>query len=122
MEDRYLRQFKKGSLEMILLSLMAQGETYGYEIITRLNEHGGGVMGMAREGTIYPILYRLEENGLIRCRVAPAPANGGSRKYYSLTDLGEKTLLELAEFWESYSRCVEEFLQPVRQRRKEEEQ
>ena len=52
MEDRYLRQFKKGSLEMILLSLMAQGETYGYEIITRLNEHGGGVMGMAREGTI----------------------------------------------------------------------
>ena len=79
---------------MILLSLMADGETYGYEIITRLNRHGG-VMGMAREGTIYPILYRLEENGLVRCRVAPAPANGGSRKYYSLTPLGENTLQEL---------------------------
>ncbi len=118
MEDRYLRQFKKGSLEMILLSLMADGETYGYEIITRLNRHGG-VMGVAREGTIYPILYRLEENGLVRCRVAPAPANGGSRKYYSLTPLGGNTLQELAAFWESYSRCVEEFLEPVRAKWKE---
>ena len=77
------------------------------------------VMGVAREGTIYPILYRLEENGLVRCRVAPAPANGGSRKYYSLTPLGENTLQELAAFWESYSRCVEEFLEPVRAKWKE---
>ena len=122
MDDRYLRQFKKGSLEMILLSLLASGETYGYEIITKLNEHSGSVMGQAREGTIYPILYRLEESGLIQCRIALSPANGGSRKYYSLTLKGKKTLMELMDFWESYSKCVEEFLEPVRKEWKEERQ
>lgn len=55
MEGKYLQQFKKGSLEMILLCLIAQKETYGYELLTQLNEHGAGVLGYAREGTIYPI-------------------------------------------------------------------
>lgn len=54
MEGKYLQQFKKGSLEMILLCLIAQKETYGYELLTQLNEHGAGVLGYAREGTIYP--------------------------------------------------------------------
>lgn len=66
MEGKYLQQFKKGSLEMILLCLIAQKETYGYELLTQLNEHGAGVLGYAREGTIYPILYRLQEQGLVQ--------------------------------------------------------
>ena len=57
MDGKYIQQFKKGSLEMILLCLIAQKETYGYEILTQLNQHGGGVLGYAREGTIYPILW-----------------------------------------------------------------
>ena len=56
MDGKYIQQFKKGSLEMILLCLIAQKETYGYEILTQLNQQGGGVLGYAREGTIYPIL------------------------------------------------------------------
>ena len=48
MDGKYIQQFKKGSLEMILLCLIAQKETYGYEILTQLNQRGGGVLGYAR--------------------------------------------------------------------------
>ncbi len=113
MDSRYLQQLKKGSLEMILLSLIARRETYGYEIITSLNEHGADVLGYAREGTVYPILYRLQEAGLIRSRLAPAAANGGSKKYYALTEHGRKTLDELTAFWHKYTQCVDGFLDEV---------
>ena len=47
MDGKYIQQFKKGSLEMILLCLIAQKETYGYEILTQLNQRGGGVLGLS---------------------------------------------------------------------------
>ena len=106
MENRYIQQFKKGSLEMILLSLIADRETYGYEIITELNQKGAEVLGYAREGTVYPILYRLQKAGLIQSRLAPAATNGGSKKYYSITDEGREVLGELTEFWRRYAACV----------------
>ena len=77
MNNKYVQQFKKGSLEMILLCLIGRKETYGYEIITELN-NSASVLGYAKEGTIYPILYRLQEAELIKCRLAPAAANGGA--------------------------------------------
>lgn len=110
MESKYIQQFKKGSLEMILMCLIAKKETYGYEIITELNNSGAAVLGYAKEGTVYPILYRLEEAGLIKCRIAPSAANGGSKKYYSLTYKGRETLAELIGFWERYTVCVNEFI------------
>lgn len=110
MDSRYVQQFKKGSLEMILLCLIAKKETYGYEIITELNNNGAEVLGYAKEGTIYPILYRLEDAGLIKCRIAPAVANGGSKKYYSITDQGRVILIELIEFWHHYTACVDGFV------------
>ena len=110
MNSKYVQQFKKGSLEMVLLCLVAQKETYGYEIITNLNNNGAAVLGYAKEGTIYPILYRLHETGLIKCRIAPATANGGSKKYYSLTEKGKETLAELIEFWKKYTVCVNDFI------------
>ncbi len=110
MDSRYVQQFKKGSLEMILLCLIAKKETYGYEIITELNNKGAAILGYAKEGTIYPILYRLEDAGLIKCRIAPAAANGGSKKYYSITDQGQKVLIELIGFWKQYTACVDGFV------------
>ena len=109
MNNRYVQQFKKGSLEMILLSLIGRKETYGYEIITELNS-SASVLGYAKEGTIYPILYRLQEAELIQCRLAPAAANGGSKKYYSLTLKGKEVLQELITFWSSYTDCVNRHL------------
>lgn len=111
MESNYVQQFKKGTLEMLLLCLIARKETYGYEIIAALNDNSASVLGYAREGTVYPILYRLEASGLIHCRPAPADANGGSKKYYSLTEKGKKLLPELISFWNRYTVCVEGFIE-----------
>lgn len=109
MDHRYIQQFKKGSLEMILLCLIGRRETYGYEIITELN-HRAAIWGYAKEGTVYPILYRLQDNELIQCRLAPAAANGGLKKYYSLTPKGKDVLNELICFWNRYSDCVNDFI------------
>ena len=49
MDSKYVQQFKKGSLEMILLCLIAKRETYGYEIITELNNNGASVLGYAKD-------------------------------------------------------------------------
>jgi len=115
MDNRYVQQFKKGSLEMILLCLIGRKETYGYEIITELNNSSASVLGYAREGTIYPILYRLQEAELIQCRLVPAVANGGSKKYYSLTGKGRAVLEELIQFWNSYEDCVNRFISSYQQ-------
>lgn len=109
MENRYVQQFKKGALEMILLALIGRKETYGYELIASLNA-SASVLGYAREGTVYPILYRLQEAALIQCRLAPAAANGGAKKYYSLTPKGREVLQELIQFWASYEDCVNGFI------------
>lgn len=109
MDHKYVRQFKKGSLEMILLCLIGRKETYGYEMITELN-NSASVLGYAKEGTVYPILYRLLEAGLIECWLAPAAANGGSKKYYSLTSKGKDVLHELILFWGNYVDCVNGFV------------
>lgn len=109
MDHKYVQQFKKGSLEMILLCLIGRKETYGYEIITELNS-SASVLGYAKEGTVYPILYRLQEAGLIQCRLATAAANGGAKKYYSLTAKGKTALGELISFWKNYVSCVDGFI------------
>ena len=109
MDDRYVRQFKKGALELVLLCLIARGETYGYALLTALQERGGAIFGGPREGTIYPVLYRLEEAGLVSSRLR---AEGGrSRKYYALTARGREALGELTAFWRDFSGCVEGFVE-----------
>ncbi len=109
-QENYIRQFKKGSLELILLRLIARKESYGYELLAALNQNGGEGFGHAREGTVYPILYRLEHAGLVRCRLAPSEANGGLKKYYSLTPEGRKSLDEMTAFWREYTAYVNRFL------------
>ena len=106
---KYIQQFKKGSLEMILMCIIRKKETYGYEIISELNK-SAAVLGYAREGTVYPILYRLTEAGMLKTRVAPSAANGGSKKFYSLTDEGRRVLEEQLEFWKDFSNCVESYI------------
>ena len=109
-------QIKRGTLEFCIMSMINQQPTYGYEIITELN-NSASVLGYAKEGTIYPILYRLQEAELIKCRLAPAAANGGSKKYYSLTDKGRNVLDELILFWSSYENCVNGFIESYQQAR-----
>ena len=63
-EQRFAQQLKKGVLEMLVLQLLSLKPSHGYELIVRLREKGGGLLDL-KEGTLYPILYRLEEEGCI---------------------------------------------------------
>ena len=92
------------------LQLIAQKETYGYEILTEIQKQGGEIFAFAKEGTIYPILYRLTKAGLIQYRLVPAKANGGEKKYYSLTGEGKDMLEKMKNFWENYKDCVDGFM------------
>lgn len=89
MDNRYVQQFKKGSLEMILLCLIGRKETYGYEIITELN-NSASVLGYAKEGTIYPILYRLQEAELIQCRLLRLPQTAAQKNTILLPTRAKK--------------------------------
>lgn len=93
-------QLLKGILEGCVLSVISRGETYGYEIITKLDEYG---MEDIQQGSLYPVLTRLEKKGSIKCRKAPSPL-GPIRKYYSLTPKGYE---ELQSFIQSYKKMTD---------------
>lgn len=92
-------QLLKGILEGCVLGVIARGETYGYAILARLEECG--FTGLL-EGTLYPVLTRLEKKGFISCRREKSPY-GPMRKYYSVTREGRASL---ESFRESYGRIT----------------
>lgn len=81
-------QLLKGILEGCVLSIIARGETYGYEILAELEDCG---FENLLEGTLYPVLTRLEKKEYIVCRKAKSPY-GPIRKYYSITMNGKRYL------------------------------
>ena len=86
-------QLKKGVLELCVLALLSQHDSYAYEIASRLAE--GIDMG---EGTIYPLMRRMQGDGLVDTYLVESPA-GPPRKYYKLTEIGEQYLKELQLSW-----------------------
>ncbi len=86
-------QLMKGILEGCVLLVIAKGETYGYEILSELASDG---FDNLLEGTLYPMLARLEKNGYISCRKAKSPL-GPLRKYYKVTVAGKRYLNEFME-------------------------
>ena len=74
----------------IMLSLLARGESYGYALIQRVHELSGGTLELA-DGTLYPVLHRLEDEGLIMSEWK-IPDGGRRRKYYRLTSEGRQAL------------------------------
>ena len=93
-------QLLRGVLEGCVLRIIADGETYGYEIIGKLEVAG---FENLLEGTLYPVLTRLEKKGFISCRKAKSPY-GPIRKYYSITAEGEQYF---EAFKESYRRITQ---------------
>ena len=81
-------QMMRGTLEGCILKIISVETTYGYEIVTKLQDFGFEDM---KEGTIYPILVRLEKKNMISSQFRPSPL-GPSRKYYSLTREGQEQL------------------------------
>lgn len=92
-------QLLRGILEGCVLAVIAKGETYGYEILAQLEQSG---FENLLEGTLYPVLIRLEKKALITCRKEKSPY-GPIRKYYSITDAGKE---DLADFRLSYDKIT----------------
>ena len=101
------QQFKKGSMDMILLSLINRKKTYGYEILQTLVKSSKLFINI-KEGTIYPILYRLEDDGLIiNCLEV---VNGRKKKTYEITVSGKIVLKEMIDFWKLYKIDIDKCL------------
>lgn len=81
-------QLLKGVFEMAVLGIVAKQETYGYEILMTLEKSGFDTIN---EGTLYPVLTRLDKQGCVTCRKGHSPL-GPIRKYYTITDEGVKRL------------------------------
>lgn len=88
-------QMRKGILEYCILSVIAQGEVYASDILTTLKDARLIVV----EGTLYPLLTRLKNSGLLSYEWRES-TSGPPRKYYVLTDAGRKFLAELDTTWE----------------------
>src|SRR5688500_16421702 len=102
------RELKRGSLELIVLHLLAPGEAYGYEIVTKLTTQSDGALGVT-DGTLYPVLYRLERSGFVAVRWE-TPERGVPRKYYRLTEAGRTELARLNHEWTAFASAMAKLL------------
>ena len=108
MESRFERQLKKGALEMLVLGLVCAGPTYGYELLGSMARRSNGLFAL-KEGTLYPILYRLEDDGLIASRWQQAGGRAAPKKMYEVTDAGRTALDGYRSLWKEFCACVDQF-------------
>lgn len=92
----------KGVLDLAVLSCLVDGESYGYEIAKTLDEAG---LGQIRGGTLYPVLNRLEEAGLVEAEFRAAE-RGPGRRYYRPTAAGRAALREQGAAWLEFHDAV----------------
>ncbi|SEB36561.1 PadR family transcriptional regulator [Microbacterium hydrocarbonoxydans] len=97
---KQMTEMLKGTLEGIVLALLAEQPAYGYEITTRIRDHG--FIDIA-EGTIYALLVRIEQKHLVDVEKVPSE-KGPPRKVYTLNATGRQ---ELEEFWKTWSFLVQ---------------
>ncbi|WP_077306134.1 PadR family transcriptional regulator [Terribacillus halophilus] len=100
-------QLLKGILEGCLLAIIAERETYGYEMVEKLASYG---FTMVSEGSIYPLLLRMKKEGLVTTTSKALPSGGPKRKYYQLTPAGEKELKDFEVRWSAISSSVDNIL------------
>lgn len=99
--DNTKAQMRKGVLEYCILGTLSQGELYPSDIIGKLKDAKLIVV----EGTLYPLLTRLKDAGLLTYRWEES-RSGPPRKYYTLTPLGSKFLIELDQEWDELMQAV----------------
>lgn len=97
-------QLKRGTLELCALSVVSRGDCYGYELVNRISK----CMEIT-EGTIYPLMKRLKDGGLIDSYIVES-SEGPPRKYYRITESGQAELSRLSEEWFEFTQSVNDLL------------
>jgi transcriptional regulator len=102
-------EVKKGSAELLILSLIEARPRHGYEIAKLIEERSGGVIEF-HVASLYPMLYRLEKRGWIEGRWLEK-AGQRRRRYYRLTAAGRKALPEQRRSWREFIRAIQDVAQ-----------
>lgn len=102
-------QLKRGTLELCVLSIVKKRDCYGYELVNRISE----CMHIT-EGTIYPLLKRLKDNGSIDSYIVESQ-EGPPRKYYNITDYGRSVAEEQEKEWYQFIEGVNSILKGDRE-------
>lgn len=110
MNDKYEKQMKKGVLDMLVLKMMEEEPKYGYQIIQEIREKSEQIFSL-KDGTLYPILYRLEDEGFVVSEWSEAEGKQVPRKYYRITDEGQNTLIQIRNVWQNISAGVEKIME-----------
>src|SRR6187549_2488693 len=96
--DQWNTQLRKGLAELCVLAAVRRlGEAYGYQLVQFLDGHDGLAL---TESTVYPLLARLAREGQLSVTTSPSPS-GPPRRYYRITDAGERSLSTMLEHWNS---------------------
>jgi PadR family transcriptional regulator PadR len=107
MTDSILVQLRKGALDLCVLAVLSRGESYGYEIASTLV----AAVNMG-EGTIYPLMRRMQNDGLVATRIVES-SSGPPRKYYRLTALGQQAFEAHRRDWQSFAGAVDKLLEDL---------
>lgn len=113
MEDRFLQQLKKGVLEMLVLEIICEESTYGYELMSRLKTRSMELFTL-KEGTLYPILYRLEDDGMIESAWSAGEGKIAPKKMYRATEKGLQERTRRRQLWHTFANTVDGFYQEDR--------
>jgi DNA-binding PadR family transcriptional regulator len=109
--DKFQRDLLRGSLDLMVLSVLAGSKKYGYLIQKEVREASGARVDLPA-GTLYPLLHRLEGDGLVRSTWDDS--TGRERKWYELTAAGRKRLAVQAQEWTDYAACIRQLLAVAR--------
>ncbi len=96
-------QALKGHLDLLLLSVLADGPAHGYVVITKLRDRSGGTFDLP-EGTIYPALHRLEKTGLLTSEWSTT--GGRRRRTYHISEEGRTALADKRRIWDEFSQAI----------------
>ncbi|MBL8889376.1 MAG: helix-turn-helix transcriptional regulator [Planctomycetaceae bacterium] len=110
MADQIESELLRGSLDLMVLSVLAQSPKYGYLLQKALSDNSQQQIKLSA-GTMYPLLHRLEEAGLVSSRWDET--TGRRRKWYELTAKGRKKLVKQAELWQQYASCITRLLNEI---------
>ncbi len=104
---KFQKELNAGTSSLILLNVLSRSTTplYGYQIAKMLEKNGPDIP-MMKQGTLYPVLRSLEENGLLESMVEPS-VSGPPRRYYQITEDGRVVLVEWLEIWKQTKTFVD---------------